>query len=706
MPKIVLTAGEDLVQRLANEYDPVKAVIELVWNSLDADADHVEVSFDRNEAGGIVGVTVHDDGHGMSPERIAQDFKWVGNSWKRNVRSTESKDRPMHGRYGQGRLRAFALGTRVTWTTVGIDTEGKLKCTRISSSSDHRTHFYESEPQDAEGPTWTTFKAEGRHELGKLDDTDGAILRLGAALAPHLLQYPDIEVKYDGQRINPANNIDRDTVIDLCWEHAGTPYEAKLRIIEWTNITDRSLHLCDAQGVPVEEGPKPKHTDFNYAAYVLWQDMPNHERQVQLVHMETEPSVLGALMDVVNTELAKYFEARRSERRRELVESWKTNKSYPYEGEAQTEEEQVERATFDVVATTVRRHIPKSKSQEKLTLGLLKETLQRHPDGVKALLYQYAGLTADEEEELKHLLERTPLSRLIRATTRATDRLDFLSALQHIVFNPELKGMIKERDNLHRILERESWVFGEQFNMMSSEIGLTNALRQHLRILGREPKTVVPVTKPDGSQGRLDLMFSVVAKEQDRNRHLVVELKAPHVSAGAKEASQIKDYARAIVEDPQFAGTHTVWDFMLIVTDYDKGVKKDINQRGRERGILDESELDPDSPVSYRVWVRRWSEVLEAAERRLLYYKEGLAHDPSLDDIRRYLKEHHGDVLPPDLFSDENKSTNSDSQQPARPTRHRRTHPESPPVRALPTHRDTPSGPNLIQPVDHHADRA
>ncbi|HMU79997.1 MAG TPA: hypothetical protein PKC57_07055, partial [Microthrixaceae bacterium] len=204
-----------------------------------------------------------------------------------------------------------------------------------------------------------------------------------------------------------------------------------------------------------------------------------------------------------------------------------------------------------------------------------------------------------------------------------------------MVFDPESKGLVKERDNLHRVLERESWVFGEQFHMMSSEIGLTNALRHHLRLLGREDTPVTPVTKVDGTQGRLDLMFSVAAKEQDRNRHLVVELKAPHVVAGSKEAAQIKDYARAIVEDPQFAGTHTVWDFMLVVNDYDRGVQKDINQVGRPRGILDESEIDPDSPVSYRVWVRRWSEVLESADKRMLYYKDNLAHDPSLADFAR-----------------------------------------------------------------------
>lgn len=81
-------------------------------------------------------------------------------------------------------------------------------------------------------------------------------------------------------------------------------------------------------------------------------------------------------------------------------------------------------------------------------------------------------------------------------------------------------------------------------------------------------------------------------------------------------------------------------------------MKRDISQRGREYGILDESDFDPNSPLRYRVWVRRWSEVLESADRRLLYYKKGLQHDASLSDVKRYLREHHSDVLPEGLFGD------------------------------------------------------
>jgi len=652
MRKITLTAGSDHVQRLAGEKDPVRAVIELVWNALDADADHVDVELLRNEADGIIGVIVRDDGVGMSPERITQDFRWIGNSWKRQARVTENKSRPVHGQLGQGRLRAFALGNKITWETVGKDVEGKYKRSVISSTIEHRNDFTGPESEEVDGPTYTEFRAEGRDSLNSLD-ADKARQRLAASLAPHLQTYPEIEVRYDGEKIDPSNNIERKTNHEIKFEYGGVIYSAELHIIEWDSIKGRTLMLCNREGVPVDEAPDPGHTDFDFAAYVLWEKMPEHANEILLLDWEGDASLLGSLMAVVKAQLNDHFEARRTERRRQLVDRWKKNQSYPYEGEPASREEAVERATFDVVATAVRRHIPKGVRQEKLTLGLLKDTLHRNPDGMRNLLEQYGGLTVDESEELDRLLQRTPLSRLIRATTDVTDRLDFLGVLREIVFNPVARGLVKERDHLHKILERESWIFGEQFNMMSSEIGLTRALQQHLALLGRADEKITKVTRTDGSQGRLDLMFSLVAPEHEVRRHLVVELKAPSVKAGDKETSQIKSYARAVVNDQQFAGTHSIWDFVLVVNDYNNNVRQDINQRGRESGILDESDLDPNSPLRYRVWVKRWSEILEAADRRLLYFKKGLQHDVSLEDIRRYLKEHHGDVIPEGLLNEE-----------------------------------------------------
>lgn len=648
--RIRLEAGADHVEALAHERTPVQAVVELVWNSLDAEAHQIKIRLLRNEAGGIVGVTVQDDGHGISRDEITSVFKWVGNSWKRAAQTTKGPEaRPLHGKRGQGRLRAFALGTTVRWISVAEDAAGKRYRCELSATVPHRNDFSGPEPAETTEDTGTTFEATGRDKLNRLD-TEATREHLTAVLAPYLMTYPSVSIVYDGCPIDPANQIECDVSETLNWCHEGVEHHAELRIIEWKGRTGRTLHLCDDNGVPVDNMAANPAADFSYAAYVLWSEMPKHAAEWMLVPMEQEPSIMGSLLRAVNARLSGYFEERRDEQGRELVQSWKEDDTYPYKDDPDTEEQKLEQATFDVVATAIRRHMPKRRDQRRLTLGLLKDTLQRHPDGLGHLLDQFIGLSEEEKNQLTRLLERTSLARLIAANTSVTNRVDFLAALKLMIFDDEASNIVKERKHLHTMLESELWVFGEQFNMMLSERGLTRALQQHLTMLGRDPKKAEKVPLVDGGTGRLDLMLSAKAKEHDRIRHLVVELKAPAVKATDAEASQIKKYARAVVTNPQFADMHSEWDFILLVTDYDESVRGDINQEGRPSGILDQSRIDPNSPVNYRVWVKKWSEVLDEAEQRLDFYQRSLNHDPTLDDVRGYLVEHHGNVIPHGLF--------------------------------------------------------
>ena len=63
-----------------------------------------------------------------------------------------------------------------------------------------------------------------------------------------------------------------------------------------------------------------------------------------------------------------------------------------------------------------------------------------------------------------------------------------------MVFDPVANELVKEREHLHKILTSELWVFGEQYNQMLTERGLTAALDRHLEILGegRTDKSVGP----------------------------------------------------------------------------------------------------------------------------------------------------------------------------------------------------------------------
>lgn len=646
-----LEAGDDHVQKLAHENDPVRAVIELIWNSLDADARRVEVKLNRSQTDVVVGVEVTDDGHGMAPEDIATEFKWVGNSWKRTALRSKVEKRPLHGRYGQGRLRAFALGTQVVWKTVGDSIDGKRLESTVSARASRRNDVEVSDPVETDTPTGTQFVGEGKESLDPLG-RETAAERISTTLAPYLITQTGIEVIYDGHRIQPADNIDRDTIHSVEWEHGGSTHHAQLRVIEWIKAKERAIHLCDADAVVVDTLDSAPGHDFTYSAYLLWDEMPQHHDQWPLARMETTPTILGDLLKELDRMLGEYLDARRAEQRRELVKEWKSGHVYPYEGEPSSEEEKVERATFDVVATSIRRHIPSEKRKKKLTLGLLKDSLQQRPGDVSALLDEYVGLSVDERQQLDRLLTHTGLSRVIQASSDVTNRLEFLRALELMVFDPETNKMVGERDHLHRILERELWVFGEQYNFMVSERGLTAALERHLALLGEHRTDNAPVKRLDGTGGRLDLLLSAAATEHDRNRHLVVELKAPKVVAGLTELNQIESYAMTVASDARFASSATEWDFWLVTGEIDAVARQRANQRGRERGLVFEPDVPECPDVRVRVWVRDWGQIIDDAKRRLDYFQKSLQHDPSLDDARDYLRRNHGHVIPEGLLAD------------------------------------------------------
>jgi DNA mismatch repair ATPase MutL len=61
--------------------EPVQAIAELIWNSVDADARRVVVDFEHKDlAGGLSRVIVYDNGHGISREEVKALFGSLGGS--------------------------------------------------------------------------------------------------------------------------------------------------------------------------------------------------------------------------------------------------------------------------------------------------------------------------------------------------------------------------------------------------------------------------------------------------------------------------------------------------------------------------------------------------------------------------------------------------------------------------------------------------
>lgn len=648
MEDLVLTASDDHVARLAHEGDPVRAIIELIWNAVDAEATSVVVTMERSSMDVIDQVRVEDDGHGISSDEVASTFGRIGGSWKSLSEKSKNGKRYLHGKLGEGRLRAFALGSRVSWVSVSDNTIGQREQITITGNRSSRDRFrWEATPSTAASTgTVVTAHNDEQRSLSALE-ADDVLPQLRSHFAPLLLNDQSLTITYDGSVLDPSQEVVNDTTSPLPFGEGGA-HEAVLRIIEWRSGKHRAVSFGpDADHFPYETSGTPFENQFTYSAYVTWNKLGIDELAA-LGLGDMAPDAVGELWTAAREAIRDHFNARRRERRREQVEHWKETGVYPYKSEPANETERAERAVFDVVSGTLVPHISKTKKQAQLTLELLRDAIRHDPGKLTTILHEVVALNEADRETLTKLLSETTLSAIIRSANVVASRHKFLVALEHMLFDPDDSGKVGERDHLHKVLEHELWVFGESYHLMSTERSLTELLRNHLKLDGLPTKDVETVRRWDGKTGRTDLHLAAKNKEHDRIRHLVVELKAPDITASRKELDQVEDYANAILSTAAFTGDRTSWDLILVVTDYDDLVRRRIKGDDFELGLFFEPQKEQGRPL-VRAYVRRWRDVIDENKRRLEFMTNALEHDPSIAEGLQYVRSEYEDLLPEEL---------------------------------------------------------
>lgn len=626
----------------------MRAIVELVWNAVDGEATTVSVELDRDVMGGIGGVRVVDDGHGISSDEVKSTFGRIGGSWEQLSAKSKNGLRSLHGKLGQGRLRAFALGSRVVWSSVSDNTVGDRQEVTIVGSRDNRDRFSWDVAPASALTTGTRVSAHNdkQRPLASLD-ADSVVPTLRSHFAPVLLNDKNLTIMFDGATLDPQQEIALDTRIPVLFGDGDT-HEAVVRVIEWRSGKHRAVYFgADDSHFPYEESASDFESQFPYSAYVTWPRLGTDELGV-LGLRDMAPGDVGELWLVVRKTVQEHFVARRRKRRREQVERWKESGDYPYQGEPASESERAERAVFDVVSGTLVQHIPRSRDA-RFTLALLRDALRHDPDKLTMILHEVVSLSELDRDTLTRLLSETTLSAIIRSANLVTTRHKFLAGLEHLLFDPRDSGDIGERDHLHKILEHELWVFGEGYHLMSSERSLTELLRNHLRLEGLPDKGVAPVKRWDGRSGRTDLHLAARHKEHDRIRHLVIELKAPDIVAGRKEIDQVEDYANAVLSNSVFAGDKATWDLMLVVTDIDDVVHRRIIGADQELGLYFDPVKESGRP-RVRAYVRRWRDVIDENKRRLDFMTSALEHDPSIAEGLDYVRNEYRELLPASLL--------------------------------------------------------
>lgn len=627
---------------------PLAAIEELIWNALDADALNISVEFRRNQMEGIDCIVVKDDGHGIQKNNYETAFGSLGGSPKRSLKSTPG-GRDVHGKFGQGRIKAFRIGRKVTWRIKSKNDDGTLaQYDLVSYAQSLNSVSVENEKTLQKGKTGTEAIIEFIDENHSSLISDVTTKILCRHLSVYLLKYqnPKISIVYDGVRIDPFSEIQRQKKITVYVPYNGEVFRSELVVLEWKDKVERKIHLCDAAGFTLEEVQPGLHsTGIYYTAHLKSEAIPLMMKDNVLL-TELDPNG-NEVINVAKSKLRSYFKNRKAEKHREIIEGWQRDKIYPYDSQTSDPAVRVQRDVFDICALTIHKHLPSFKKSQlvdkQFQFQLLKLALQDNPDSVGKIMRDVLRLNKDEQDGFASLLEKTKLSSVIRTTSLVVDRMKFIESLNMLLFT-DFKRQLLETQQLHKMLLDNLWIFGEQYQIKNSDQRLTTLLEEHIRILERD-LLIPPVPSnldladDDLKELRIDLMLYTRIPSPNMCEHLVVELKRPAVKIGEKEITQIKKYARTVAADPRFDKNKVRWTFLLLGNELNDYALDEANQSDRRPNVL----YDRENLTTY---VKTWASVIEEAKWRYDIYYKYLLEEASKEDMLDHLQKNYGHLLP------------------------------------------------------------
>ena len=160
-----------------------------------------------------------------------------------------------------------------------------------------------------------------------------ALDELAQIFALYLRQYPAVQIVYSGTMIDPRSVEELSTPYDLpdIETTDGRRLPASLEIVEWRIKAERRLFFCDANEFPLDETSPGIHAPgFDFTVYMKSDYFAELLASNILDLAKMDPAVEGCLHEPKR--LCETIFEGAPPKRRGLVEKWRDERIYPYEG--------------------------------------------------------------------------------------------------------------------------------------------------------------------------------------------------------------------------------------------------------------------------------------------------------------------------------------------------------------------------------------
>jgi len=247
---------------------------------------------------------------------------------------------------------------------------------------------------------------------------------------------------------------------------------------------------------------------------------------------------------------------------------------------------------------------------------------------IRQIIQEAINLKPETKEKFYGLLQKTDLENVVHFSSSVAEKLEFLNFLHDITYG-KVSEVLKERSQLHKIIEGQLWLFGENYNetpTLWSDRKIGNILNE----IREKHMTYVPTKEEDnlidikGMDDITDLFFfNEKILDNNSKEIMIVELKAPNCAISQKELNQIDKYAYTI-EQHAALGSENIKYKLILISSRLAGFAKSKLESAREKYGSSFTYDIKSKTKNIEVLVLSWSELIEINKRKLKYMSKML----------------------------------------------------------------------------------
>mgnify|MGYP006231313503 FL=1 len=588
---------------------PLQSVIELVANGFDANAKTVHVDVEYSEMDGLVSVSVLDDGTGIDIGLCSEHFS-------RFYESSKKDDDDLQGAHGRGRLAFHLLCNDATWFTKRSET----KNAKISIQNGTLREFRAAELTEIEQVAALKRYQHGTYVqlsnfTANLPQIDDIASKLQCEFGWRLALNKNRKLFLNGKEVEVPDN----QLVKKTFQIEGESFDVSfVRWFDKPGVEKSYNYLVNSDGRVVfrELSSFNKKTGFYLSTYTSSQWIRSFDKYSGSLNFSSEPLAnptspiykeLSKRISQVSSEIYEQFQIEQVEMQIALYE----NKGFFPEHSNLPDDEQtwrrkniksVVREIYVADPTLFRNLKPK---QAKILIALLDKVLvSNENDELLDVLECVLGLEGEKLSTLSNQLSKTSLENVI-ATIEVLQKRDMAIYKLRELMVRHYKEVLETPD-LQQIIEKNTWLFGNQYSLIGAEEAdfqkIAVELRNHVKGINTldeedfEHKDLEEGLNVEGVRRQVDLFLArkMMAFDPSNRPYFkctIIEIKKPSVALNRKHLNQIKDYARIIAQHVGFSDQKMKFELILVGRkvsdgDYDIPSALETAQEKNEPGLV------------------------------------------------------------------------------------------------------------------------